>query len=74
MKMNIGKETIEALLDNDQRKLNAILATKIRALKAALGEKCPNCGSENCAADNDGGHCDDCEASWNHSDFGILVK
>lgn len=56
--------TIEALLDNDQPKLNAILAAKQRALLAALGEECPECGSSNCAADDEQGHCDDCEAHW----------
>ena len=63
--------TINALLDNDQPMLNAILSAKTKALKAILGEKCPECGSENCAADNEQGRCDDCDATWIHDDFNL---
>ena len=62
--MRTDTATIQALLDNDQPKLNAILAAKQKALYAALGERCPECGSNNCATSDDEGHCDDCEAHW----------
>jgi uncharacterized protein (DUF983 family) len=62
--MKTDTATIQALLDNDQPKLTAILAAKQKALYAALGERCPECGSGNCAADEEQGHCDDCEAHW----------
>jgi hypothetical protein len=62
--MNIDRATIEVLLDNDQPKLNAILAAKTKALKAMLGDQCPDCGSDNCAADNEQGYCNDCNHHW----------
>lgn len=62
--MKTDTATIQALLDNDQPKLNAILAAKQKALYAALGERCPECSSTNCAADEEQGHCDDCDAHW----------
>jgi len=71
--MKIDPATINALLDNDQPKLNAILAAKTKALKAALGDQCPECGSANCAADNEQGHCDDCDAHWYHDEMGVEV-
>jgi hypothetical protein len=62
--MNIDPRTISALLDNDQPKLEALLAAKVKALKAALGDECPECGSSECAADDIQGHCDSCDATW----------
>jgi hypothetical protein len=67
--MKIDRATIEALLDNNQPKLNAILVAKTKALKVALGEQCPECGSENCAADNEQGHCEDCDYHWYFDDL-----
>ena len=67
--MRPNKETINALLDNDQAALSRILARKTAALKAALGEKYPQCGSANCSADDEQGHCDDCDAHWYHDDL-----
>ena len=62
--MNNDRATIEALLDNDQPKLDTILSAKIKSLKAMTGEQCPDCGSENCSADNEQGDCDDCGHHW----------
>lgn len=56
--------TVNALLDDDQPALDRILAAKTKALKAALGEECPECGSGNCAADDEQGHCEACDAHW----------
>jgi hypothetical protein len=71
VRMTNDPVTVAAILDNDQTKLAAILAAKTRALHAALGERCPECGSSKCAADDECGECDSCGATWNHDDLGV---
>jgi hypothetical protein len=39
------KSTIEALLDNDQATLTRNANELSKALKIALGDRCPECGS-----------------------------
>lgn len=58
-------QTIQALLNNDQGKLNTILDQHIKWLKSAKGEECPNCGSCNVRTDGiDYGICNKCDCSF----------
>ncbi len=58
--------TINALLDNNQSKLNSILDSKINWLKTAKGEYCPECKSTNVRTDGeDYGICEECDCSFN---------
>jgi transposase-like protein len=58
-------QTIQALLNNDQKKLSEIVEQKTKWLKSAKGEECPHCGSSNVRTDGiDYGICNKCDSSF----------
>lgn len=59
------KNIVNSLLENNQKQITKILNQKIKWLKTATGEQCPNCYSKNVRTDRiDYGICEDCDNSF----------
>jgi hypothetical protein len=71
----LDKMAMDALLDGQQGLSTAIAEELSLRLNAVLGNRCPECGSTDCAADDENGECNACGETWHHwDDFGMTVR
>lgn len=69
----LQKLSLDALLDDKQAICTAVANELSRRLHGALGNKCPECGSTNCCADDEQGECNACGETWAHEDLGFTT-